>query len=254
MGGAQGERLPHEFGLAVTSGNSLTAALAVEQIKTLFAKLQRPLAGQTVAVLGATGDIGRACALALAAERVGSLIVIARNKAKLIGLRDEIKIRHNFPGDVHTSTDPAVAHQASLIIAATSAAQPLLAETELSPGAMVCDIGYPHTIAHAPKPRPDVLIFAGGLAHAPFTLDITHYTLLPSPSILYGCFAETIALAMAGRYESYSQGQGRITLERMGVILDLARSLGFNPSPLYRGGKPIADESIEAFAHFPEGE
>jgi len=61
VGAAQSDRLPQEFGFAITSGNTLTAALAVAQVQNLLTRLDWSLAGRTVAVIGATGDIGRAC-------------------------------------------------------------------------------------------------------------------------------------------------------------------------------------------------
>lgn len=248
VGGAQGERLPAEFGVAVTSGNALTAALALEQLKALSTKLNWPLAGQTVAVLGATGDIGRACTIGLGEMNVRRLVLVGRNMAKLASLRLEMSGKAD---QVETSTDARAALQAGLIIAATSSAVPLLSESDLSAGTIVCDIGYPNTLAPSPEPRPEVLTFHGGLAHAPFDLPITPYTLLPSPDILHGCFAETIALVAAGRYESYSIGPRRITLDRMQAILDLARSFDFRPAPCYRNNTLVTDDDLDAFLSRP---
>ncbi|MEK6573216.1 MAG: hypothetical protein AABZ58_02710 [Chloroflexota bacterium] len=251
IGGTLGDRLPYEFGIATTSGNTLTAALALGQIKSLLSKLHWTLAGQTVAVLGASGDIGRACTQALATQlQVKRLILIARNRAKLEAMKFDLQATDRGQTEILVSTRVAEARRAELIITATSAAGPLLSEADLMPGTIVCDIGYPHTLAYAPEPRPEVLLFHGGLAEAPFELPITHYSLLPRPDILYGCFTETIALAMAGRYESYSLGQGRITLERMQAILDLAQSFGFRPAPLYRGNRLITDDDIAAFGRY----
>jgi len=107
VAGAQGEKLPREFGLAATSGNSLTAALAMAQIKTLLHRLNKRLSGRTVAVLGATGDIGKACTLALLAGGVTKLILVGRNWMKLESLRKELAGR---PGvEVVAATDPRVA-------------------------------------------------------------------------------------------------------------------------------------------------
>jgi fatty aldehyde-generating acyl-ACP reductase len=92
-----------------------------------------------------------------------------------------------------------------------------------------------------------VLAISGGLAEMPFPLDITYYTRLPTPTIMYGCFSEAMVLAMAGRYESYSIGQGRITQEKMANILALAQTYGFQPAPLFRGKNPITDETLSAF-------
>ncbi len=81
----------------------------------------------------------------------------------------------------------------------------------------------------------------------PFALDITYYTRLPQPNIMYGCFCEAMILAIAGRYESYSIGQGRITPEKMQEIFALAQAHGFRPAPLYRGKNPVTDEGLNAF-------
>jgi hypothetical protein len=54
-------------------------------------------------------------------------------------------------------------------------------------------------------------------------------------------------LAMAGCYESYSSGQGRITQEKMEKIFALAQAHGFRPAPLYRGKNLITDEALNTF-------
>lgn len=245
IGGTQGEKEAEELGIAVTSGNSLTAALAIAQLNNLLDRLHWNLSNRTVAVLGASGDIGRACALTLA-PYARRLLLIARNKAKLEELRAEMP-----PGaEIHVCTDVQDAAQASVIITATSASQPILAEADLRPGTIVCDVGYPKNLSYAPDPRPEVLAISGGLAQMPFTLDITYYTRLPTPAIMYGCFSEAMILAMAGRYESYSIGQGRITQEKMDKILALAYAHGFRPAPLYRGKNPVTDETVSTFLQY----
>ena len=269
VGGTQGESLAREFELAITSGNSLTAALALEQLHTLLEKLGWTLAERSVAIVGATGDIGRACALALA-SRVKRLMLIARNQSKLEALRAELALLvgtglaesplSGVPAQDRATTGVAPtasniqisanahdAYNADLIITATSSAQAILAEAGLRSGSIVCDIGYPETITLSPEPRRDVIIFSGGMAEMPFALDLGAVLQLPSPRLMYGCFSEAMALAMAGCYERYSTGQGNITLERMQAILELAKSHGFRPAPLYRGEALIAAETLEQF-------
>lgn len=242
VGGTQGEKEAQELGIAVTSGNSLTAALAIEQLHMLLDRLEWSLRDRTVAVLGASGDIGRACALALA-PHARRILLVARGKIKLEELRSELPSRV----EAYVTTDVQDATEASVIVTATSAAQPILAEADLRPGTIVCDVGYPKNLSYAHDPRPDVLAISGGLAEMPFELDIQYYTGLPKPSIMYGCFSEAIILTMAGRYESYSIGQGRISQEKMDGILALARAHSFRPAPLYRGHHLITDEDLTTF-------
>ncbi|MBI4771470.1 MAG: hypothetical protein HY784_13945 [Chloroflexi bacterium] len=234
--GDQAEALAKSSGMALTSGNALTAGLALAQLDGLMIRLGREWRGCAVAIVGATGDIGHACAMALA-SRAGKLILIGRNSGKLEALRVEL------PANTMIATDVREALAAEVIIAATSAGQPLFAEADLRPGTLVCDIGYPRTVADSPDPRPDAMIFSGGLARAPFTFDLSPYFGLP-PDIVFGCFAEAIALALAGRYESYSIGQGHITVERMNAIVQLANAHGFEPAPLCRGRAMIDQERV----------
>ncbi|HEY8415255.1 MAG TPA: aminotransferase III, partial [Thermaerobacter sp.] len=64
-----------EAGVALTTGNSYTVAAAVEAIGEATRRLGYPLARGTVAVVGATGAIGRATAL-LIADQVDRLLLI----------------------------------------------------------------------------------------------------------------------------------------------------------------------------------
>ncbi|MBI5052464.1 MAG: hypothetical protein HZB52_04265, partial [Chloroflexi bacterium] len=178
-----------------------------------------------------------ACMNALA-PRAHKVIAIARNKNKLDSVVSDL--RNTF-----ASTDSNDAYQADLIIAATSSAQPLLREDDLKRGAIVCDIGYPKTMVEGESRRPDVLVFGGGLAESPLTFDLHLDTGLPSPRLMYGCFSETIALAMSNRFENFSDGESLITVERMEEILALAHSHGFKPAPLYRNDTLMTDEMIE---------
>ncbi len=253
VGGAEGERLPQEFGLAITSGNTLTAALAMTQMQSLLTRLDWSLEGRTVAVVGATGDIGRACTLALVSEHKASrLILIARNRAKLDALCDEIRSSYGDSVSTWASTDVKDAARADLIVTAASAASPLFSEGGLMPGTIVCDISYPSTLAYASEPRPEVIAFQGGLATTGSPLPILDYTLLPSANLLHGCFAETITLALAERYESYSIGQGHITPERMQDIYKLARAYRFNAAPVYKGKHRLVDDDLSAFLRYAE--
>ncbi len=231
--------LAAEFDIALTSGSSLTSALALAQIEILLDKLRLKIKDQTIAILGASGEIGSACLNALA-PCAHNVIAIARNKNKLDQLADGI-------ANVVTSNDPRASYQADLIIAATSSAQPILNEADLKHGAIVCDIGYPKTMIDSQSPRHDVLIFSGGLADSSFTFDLNLHTGLPSPRLMYGCFSETIALAMSNRFENFSDGERPITMERMDEILALARAYGFTPAPLYRGDELVTDEMLQRF-------
>lgn len=240
--GDQGARLIDDLGIAVTSGNTLTAVIALDQLDALMAQLGLDLAACRVGIIGATGDIGRACTLALA-QRAGSLRLIARNPAKLDALRAELDAAH----EAQIATDVRAALDCQVLLVASSSPQPVLAEAALRPGTIVCDISYPKNLSYSADPRADVLAFSGGLVQMPFELPIGYYTQLPRDDLLYACFAEAILLSMAGRYESFSSGQGQITPQKMAAIRQLAHDCGFRPAPAYRGGDLLDAAFIQRF-------
>ncbi len=59
--GNEGEEVSKHSNIAVTSGNTYTAALAIEGILKAAYYMDIDLSGSTLAVIGATGDIGSIC-------------------------------------------------------------------------------------------------------------------------------------------------------------------------------------------------
>lgn len=71
----RGGRAAQGRGTAITSGNSFTVLMAMEALVLGAQKMHIDLATAPGAVLGATGSIGRACALLLA-ERIANIVVL----------------------------------------------------------------------------------------------------------------------------------------------------------------------------------
>ena len=61
----------------------------------------------------------------------------------------------------------------------------------------------------------------------------------------YACMAETIALALEGRFEDYTVGKD-ITLERVKDITAIAERHGFRMSGFRSFEREVTDEQIEA--------
>ncbi len=240
--GDQGRKLAAELGVAVTSGNSLTAAIALDQVAHVLARLQWDLSGRSLAIVGASGDIGRACAFRLA-PRARRVRFIGRNVASLERLREELPAEL----EIGLSTTVADALTCDVIVTATSAAEPLLDETELPAGAVVFDVGYPRNVRRLAVPREDTLVVPVGRALLPFSLPLSDYTRLGDPRVLFGCFTEAIVLALTGRVESYSVGQGCITEERLSTILALARDCGIVPADPLSGSRIPVDGRLDRF-------
>jgi fatty aldehyde-generating acyl-ACP reductase len=64
----------------------------------------------------------------------------------------------------------------------------------------------------------------------------------------YACMAETIALALEGRFEDYTVGK-EITLERVKDITSIAERHGFRMSGFRSFEREITEKQIEAVRH-----
>lgn len=222
-----------EDGIALTTGNSLTAGLIVRGVERALGLLGRDLAEETVLVIGASGDVGSGCARWLAG-RCRKLLLAARNGERLN--READGLRHR--GDIAVSIDTAaLLPQASVVIAAASTSEPTFSLDRCAPGTLICDAGYPKNIA-AHGASPGVRVFHGGMGTIAGGLRsrdgvLEQFYNFPVPDAAHGCMLEGAVLALAGRAESYSAGRGRITPDRLDEMWRMAVEQGVAPAPLF---------------------
>lgn len=242
-----------ESDIAVTTGNSLTAAMAIKGILKAAETLRVELKKATVAIIGATGDIGAACARVLA-SKVKALNLSARSRPRLLALARALERFGLSAKRVAADNRDAVA-DADVVLCVASSSEPILQGGDLRPRSIVCDVGYPKNVAARAADRPDVFVFDGGLVSTPSPIDFGFDNGLPNASVLYGCFAEGVVLALDGRIESFSAGKGNITPEKMDEITEVSARHGFQLAPFYSGGQPVSAERLaelsEQFARHP---
>lgn len=244
--GDEGSVVSKRVGIAVTSGNTYTAALAIEGIMKAAYYMELDLSNATLAVIGATGDIGSICAKILA-KKVKRLNLAARNIDRLAAFVDAITKDSGVEIKYYKSYKDAV-KDADVVLTVTSAVSAIIEPKNLKPGAIVCDVAIPANIAkEVALTRNDVFVFEGGLAKLPYQSEIRDRTfndLMPSGSI-YGCLAEGVALAFEGRFENYSMGRGNITEDKVIEISKIAKKHGLHLAPFFCGYKFYSDEDIE---------
>ena len=227
----------------VTTGNTLTAALAVEGVLKAARLRELDLSRAKVAVIGGAGDIGSGCARVLA-EKAGEIIITSRSVESLERMRKMLSsCSAKFTG---MQDNNEAVRDADIVVAAASAAHSIVDIANFKPGAIVCDIGYPKNIAYTDTDRRDILIFAGGICALPQEFKAGFDIGLPSPKVLYGCFSEAIVLALEERYENFSWGKGNITGEKMAKILGMARNHGFELAPFFWGHRLVTDDEVQA--------
>ncbi len=220
--GDAGITVARELSIPVTTGNSYTVAASVRIAEEAAKRKALRIEEATVAVLGATGSIGRAI-VRFFAPKVKRIIMIGRSMASLE------KVRGTLPGNSEAiaTTDIAFLREADIIMLAASSAEPLVRSEHLKEGAIVCDIAIPPNLSPEVKARKDLVLLRGGTVKAPGNPELGVDIGLPK-GYVYACMAETIALAMEGKLEDYTLGR-EISLEKVEEIEKIARKHGFTP-------------------------
>ncbi|MCX5713459.1 MAG: NAD(P)-binding domain-containing protein, partial [Candidatus Omnitrophica bacterium] len=232
-----GQEIANEVDVPVTTGNTFTAAMAIDGAQKAAEALGLVISQAKVAIVGGTGDIGSACARAFT-DKAKFVVVTGRTKENLKKLHAELTKRHKAKIEATTDNFAAV-KDADIVIAAASASASILNIEWFKPGAIIVDVGYPKNVSYMPTNRDDILIFSGGLATCPTPLQLPIDVGLPSTNTIYGCFAEAIILSLEKRYEKFSYGRGNITTEKIEEIRSLGKKHGFQAADFYWGDRAV---------------
>lgn len=209
-------------GITLTAGNALTAGLAVARLRDELEARRRPIEGETIAIIGASGDVG-ATAAALLGDEPGRLLLVARDQERL----EKVRINLGHPNSACVSLAEAVA-QASSILVATSASEPILTSDDVAPGTIILDLGYPPTTSVAPDSR--VTVMRAGLAQFPAAIQIGAYSRLSQPNHLFGCSTEGVVLAARPELRHLARAQGQAGKTEALALLNAALALGIKPT------------------------
>jgi fatty aldehyde-generating acyl-ACP reductase len=237
--GDAGITIARHLDIPVTTGDSYTVAIAVQAIREAGRLMGIDLADATAAVVGATGSIGSTCAELLAHD-AGRLILIGRRPDALEAIRERCEAG---TARLQTATDLDPLRQAHLILSVTSAIGTIIEPQHLRPGAVVCDVARPRDVSRAVAARrDDVLVIEGGMVEVPGPVDF-HFNFGFPPGKAYACMAETMALALEGRYADYTLGKD-IKVERVREIEAITTRHGFRLSGLRSFEREVTPEHI----------
>lgn len=198
--------------LPVTTGNSYSASgalwaahEALQRLGVVEIDALGRMKGKAM-VVGATGSIGSVCArlLALASDEVW---LVSPETAKLLALKHDIE-RANPRAAVHIAATPGEhLPEMDLIVTATSGAgKRVLDIMAVKPGCVITDVARPLDLsAEDVAKRPDVLVIESGEIELPGDVKMRNIGL--PPGVAYACMAETVVLALEGRYETFTVGR-----------------------------------------------
>ncbi|MCC7117027.1 MAG: SDR family NAD(P)-dependent oxidoreductase [Anaerolineales bacterium] len=239
--GDAGVTIANALEVPVTTGDSYTVAMAVQAIREAAVAMNIKIQEATVAVVGATGAIGRVCA-ELLADEAARVYLVARDEKKLEGLRE--RLTGHARSELIASTRMDVLKEAQLILTVTSAIHDIIRPEHLQAGSVVCDVARPRDVSvMVARARDDILVIDGGMVDVPGPVNF-HFNFGFPEGKAYACMAETIALALEGRFEDYTIGK-EITLERVKEITAIAEKHGFKMSGFRSFEREITEEQIE---------
>jgi fatty aldehyde-generating acyl-ACP reductase len=239
--GDGGLTIAQNLSIPVTTGDSYTVATAIESVQLAAERMDIDLSGATAAVVGASGAIGRVCAQ-LIAHQVPRLLLIGRRPKPLAEVAGLIHKQNGT--EVSLSTDMHHLRQADIVLTVTSDIGTVIEPEHLKRGAIVCDVARPRDVSRrVVEERDDVLVFDGGMVSVPGHVDFGFNFGFP-PGMAYACMAETMVLALEGRYESYTLGKN-ISLNQVQGMANLAAKHGFTVGGFRCFEQPVTDEHIE---------
>ncbi len=221
--------------IAVTTGNSYTVATAIEGALKACALLDLDISSATLAVVGATGSIGKTCGKLLA-DRFRETILIGRDANRTQKLASDLPRSRSS-----VSVDDL--READVVIAVTSSDSPIILPEHLKPGSVVCDVARPRDVSYrVARERPDVLVIEGGVVSVPgdvkFGLDFGF-----PPKTAYACMSETIMLALEDRTENFTLGKD-VSVAQVEETLQMAKRHGFSLAGFRSFERAVTDEAV----------
>lgn len=209
-----------------TTGNTHTAYIICRQVEQAAAQLGIDLSKATVAVCGATGDIGSAvCRWLNVRTDVEDLLLIARNQERLQELQAEL-------GRGKIMDLQEALPQADIVVWVASMPKGVeIDPAVLKPTCLLIDGGYPKNLGTKIQ-RDGVVVLNGGIVEHSLDIDwkIMSIVNMDVPARqLFACFAESMLLEFEKWHTNFSWGRNRITVEKMDQIGQVSVKHGFRP-------------------------
>jgi predicted amino acid dehydrogenase len=236
--------------LPITTGNSYSASGAlwaahdaVLRMKLLPMPKGKERVKAKAMVVGATGSIGSVCArlLAKAAEEV---YLVSPETAKLLALKESI-LKETPDAKLYLAAraDKFLADMDMIVTATSAAGKRVLDIMKVKPGCVITDIARPLDIPpEEVAKRPDVLVIESGEIQVPGDVQMKNIGL--PKGVVYACLAETIVLALEGRFENFTVGRA-IEWEKVREIYKLGLKHGMKLAAISGVNGPFTDEDIE---------
>lgn len=212
-----------------TTGNTHTAYIICRQVEQGAQHLGIDLGKATIAICGATGDIGSAvCRWLDARTETAELLLVARHQGRLAALQSELG-----RGKIMSIEEALPLADIVVWVASMPKGIEIDVETLKHPCLMI-DGGYPKNLGTKIQ-HSNIHILNGGIVEHSLDIDwkIMHIVNMNIPNRqLFACFAESMLLEFEKLHTNFSWGRNEITVAKMEKIGEISLKHGFKPLSL----------------------
>jgi hypothetical protein len=162
----------------------------------------------------------------------------------LLALKESI-LQETPDAQIHLSAhaDKDLADMDMIVTATSGAGKKVLDIMKVKPGCVITDVARPLDLPpEEVAKRPDVLVIESGEIQLPGAVEMKNIGL--PPGVAYACLAETIVLALEGRFENFTVGRA-IEWEKVREIYRLGLKHGMKLAAISGVNGPFSDEDIE---------
>lgn len=246
--GKRGHLTAERAPVPVTTGNSLTAYVAYQNLLDVLERLDRCVDGTEIAMVGYPGSITLVIARLLLPLGARLHLVHRHKEAAPAALLDYLpeKYQHQvtYCNDIEQCYE-----KVQFYVAATSSGD-VIDPLKLKSGSVVIDAALPRDVMSQERPRTDILLIDGGLISAGDEVSFG----APQPEFepkmfMNGCLAETLILALENRPELFSIGR-QLDVHKVLEIGEIALKHGFTAKPLATLDRPVTDKDWEGIARY----
>ncbi len=236
--------------LPITTGNSYSASGALWaahdallRMRLLPAPKGKGRVKFKAMVVGATGAIGSVCAR-LMARVAQEVYLVSPEAAKLLALKESIlKESPDVKVFLSAHADRDIAEMDMIVTATSGAGKKVLDIMKVKPGCVITDVARPLDLPPSEvAKRPDVLVIESGEIQLPGDVHMKNIGL--PKGVAYACLAETIVLALEGRFENFTVGRA-IEWEKVREIYQMGLKHGMKLAAISGVNGPFSDADIE---------
>jgi predicted amino acid dehydrogenase len=248
--GDAGVTVARRSSLPITTGNSYSASGALWAAADAMRRMglltvnkhNKKVAAKTM-VIGASGSIGSVSARLLAMS-FDEVYLAGRTLSKLDELKASI-LKETPDAKVFTTVDynELLADMDMIVTSTSGAGKEILDIMRVKPGCVITDVARPLDLpAEDVAKRPDVLVIESGEIDLPTKVKGLKSIGLP-PNVIYACLAETIVLALEGRFEVFTVGRDT-EWEKVKEIYKLGLKHGMKLAAISGVNGVFSDEAI----------